>query len=105
MADKILGMAGMAVRAGKASFGVFKTREAIERGKAKVVVAAQDLGKSNRKMIEHSCLEFDVPLVFYSTKELLGKATGKEDLPCMAVHDENMAHAILNSNLHGGAVK
>lgn len=102
MTDKILGMTGLAVRAGKVKFGVFSTLAACDEGKAKLVIIPADLGNSNRKSIEAKCKNTSVPLIEVSDRAALGKAVGKKDATALAVCDENFKSAILK--LYGGGV-
>ena len=95
MNDKVLGMIGLAVRAGKVNFGVFMTEKAIDEGRAQLVVASEDIGLSNRRKIEGKCKNFGVEMIFYSDKASLSRATGKKDIPVIAVCDEGFANAIL----------
>ena len=95
MNDRLLGMIGLAVRAGKVSFGVFMTEKALDEGRAKLVIAASDMGQSNRRRIENKCKEWDVPLIFYSDKISLSRAAGKKDMPVAGICDEGFANAIL----------
>ena len=94
MNDKILGMIGLAVRAGKVAFGVFMTEKALDEGRAELVVASEDIGASNRRKIEGKCKNCGVNLVFYSDKESLSRALGKKDVPVVAICDEGFAGAI-----------
>ncbi len=102
MTDKILGMTGLAVRAGKVKFGAFLTMAACDEGKAKLVIIPEDLGNSNRRSIEAKCKNTSVPLIVVSDRASLGKAVGKKDVTALAVCDENFKSAILK--LHGGGV-
>lgn len=95
MNDRVLGMIGLAVRAGKGRFGVFMTEKAIDEGCAHLVVAAEDIGTSNRRRIENRCRECDVELIFYSDKAALSRAAGKKDMPVIAICDEGFAKAIV----------
>ena len=95
MNDKVLGMIGMAVRAGKARFGVFMTEKAIFEGAAHLVVASEDIGISNRRKIENSCSQNGIKLIFYSDKASLSRAAGKKDMPVIAICDEGFAEAIV----------
>ena len=95
MNDRILGMIGLAVRAGKVRFGVFMTEKAIDEGSACLVVASEDIGVSNRRRIENRCKEYNVELIFYSDKQTLSRAAGKKDMPVLAVCDEGFAKAIV----------
>lgn len=95
MNDRLLGMLGLAVRAGKVSFGVFMTEKALDEGRAALVIAAEDIGASNRRRIENRCNEWGVQLIFYSDKASLSRAAGKKDMPVAAVCDEGFAKAIV----------
>ena len=103
MNDRLLGMLGMAVRAGKVSFGVFMTEKALNDGKACLVVTAEDMGASNRRKIEAKCKEWDTDIIFYSDKESLSKAIGRKDTPVVAVCDEGFSKAIVK--IYGGVQK
>ncbi|MBE7055754.1 MAG: 50S ribosomal protein L7ae [Ruminococcaceae bacterium] len=95
MNDRLLGLFGLAVRAGKVAFGVFMTEKALDEGRAELVIAAEDIGASNRRRIENKCNEWNVKLIFYSDKALLSRAAGKKDMPVAAVCDEGFAKAIV----------
>ena len=95
MNDRVLGMIGLAVRAGKVRFGVFMTEKAIDEGSACLVIAAEDIGASNRRRIENRCKDCDVELMFYSDKQSLSRAAGKKDMPVLAICDEGFAKAIV----------
>lgn len=103
MNDRLLGMVGLAVRAGKAAFGVFMTEKAIDEGRARLVIASEDIGASNRRRIENRCADLDVKLIFYSDKASLSHAAGKKDMPVIAICDDGFAQAIVK--IYGGAQK
>lgn len=103
MNDRLLGMLGLAVRAGKVAFGVFMTEKALDEGRAHLVIASEDIGASNRRRIENRCGEWGVQLIFYSDKASLSRAAGKKDMPVAAVCDEGFAKAIVK--IYGGAQK
>ena len=103
MNDKLLNMAGLAVRAGKTTFGVFMTEKAINEGRVNLVIAAEDIGSSNRRRIEGKCRSAEVKLIYYSEKSLLSHAVGKKDVPVVGICDENLASAIVK--IYGGATE
>lgn len=103
MNDRLLGMLGLAVRAGKVSFGAFMTQKALDEGRAHLVIAASDIGQSNRRGIENKCKASGVPLIFYSEKSSLSRACGKKDMPVAGICDEGFAGAIVK--IYGGAQK
>lgn len=92
---KALGMVGLATKAGKVCFGTYMTERALREGRARVVVAAADLGKNNRKKIEYSCGARGVPLVYLSNKDELGRAVGKREAAVVCVCDDNFARALV----------
>lgn len=102
MTNKILGMIGLAVRAGKVKFGVFLTSASCDSGKAKLVIIPTDIGASNRRSIEAKCKATKTPFISVSDKESLSKAVGKKDTVALAVCDESFSSAILK--LYGGGI-
>lgn len=102
MTDKLLGMIGLAVRAGKVRFGVYLTLSSCDSGKAKLVIIPADLGGSNRRSIEAKCKNTSVPHIVFSDKAHLSKACGKENVSALCVCDENFKSAILK--IYGGGV-
>lgn len=95
MNDKILGMIGLAVRAGKVNFGVFMTEKALDEGRAELVIASEDIGASNCRKIEGKCQNYGKSLIFYSDRASLSRALGKKDVPVVAICDEGFAKAIM----------
>lgn len=103
MNDKLLGMLGLAVRAGKVSFGVFMTEKLIDEGKAKLVIAASDIGSSNKRRLEAKCRHGEVRLIYYSDKETLSRAVGRENTPAVGIKDEGFAETVVK--IFGGVAK
>lgn len=92
--DKVLGMIGLAQKAGKVVSGEFMTEGAIKDGSAKLVIIASDVSENTRKKFSNSCSYYHVPYREYSDKETLGHAMGKEFRASLAVTDEGLAQAI-----------
>ena len=105
MNDRILGMVGLAVRAGKASTGAFLTEKALDEGTCELVIIAEDIGQSNRRKIENKCKEWDVPFIFHTDKATLSHASGKKDMPVIGILDHGFAEAIAKLKNNGGADK
>lgn len=103
MNDRLLNMVGLTVRAGKATFGAFQTEKAINEDKVFLVVAAGDIGASNKRKIEGKCKSFDVDIIYYSDKSSLSHAVGKKDVPIIGICDEGLASAIVK--IYGGVTK
>lgn len=102
MTDKIFGMIGLAVRAGKVKFGVYLASSACDTGSAKLVIIPSDLGASNKRSLQAKCKNTHIPLIEVADKASLSHAVGKKDVSAIAVCDENFKSAILK--IHGGGV-
>ena len=93
--DKILGMLGLANRAGKVFSGGFAAEKALTGGDAKLVLISSDAKKNTVGTFVSKCEFYHVPLRYYSTKEELGHALGKGERSCLAVTDEGFARSLL----------
>ncbi len=92
--DRALSMLGLATRSGNAASGGFATEQAVKRGKARLVIIAGDASDNTKKKFSNMCNFYRVPYAYYSDKESLGHAMGKEDRTCLAVTDEGLANSI-----------
>ena len=95
MNDKILSYVGLATRSGKCVGGEFSVEKAIKAKKALLVIVAEDASDNTKKNFKDSCTFYKVPIIFYGTKETLGKATGKEIRASLALLDGGLVEAIL----------
>lgn len=93
--NKVLGLAGLAARAGKISSGAFSVEKAVKSGKAYLVVVAEDASANTRKQFQNMCEYYQVPVLVMADKERLGHSIGKELRVCMAVLDSNLAQAMI----------
>lgn len=92
--DKVLSMLGLAARSRNVASGGFATEEAVKRGKAYLVIIAEDASDNSKKKYGNMCEFYEVPCEIYSVKETLGHAIGKEERTCLAVTDEGFADSI-----------
>ena len=92
--DRVLSMLGLATRSGNVVSGGFATEEAVKRGKAYLVIIAEDASDNTRKKYSNMCEFYEVPYQYYSVKDVLGHAIGKEERSCLAVTDEGFANSI-----------
>ena len=86
-------MLGLAQKAGKVASGEFSTEKAIKSGKASVVIVADDSSDNTKKMFKNMCDYYKVPVYYYSDKETLGHAIGKQ-FRASAVIDEGFGKQI-----------
>ncbi len=92
--DRVLSMIGLAQKAGKVASGEFATEKAVKTKKASVVVVASDASDNTKKMFSDMCKYYNVPIYFYSDKEQLGHAIGKQFRASLAVLDSGFKNAI-----------
>lgn len=98
--DRLLGMVGLAVRAGKVRFGAYLTQKCLKEGNARAIVIASDLGNDNRKRIRN--MAGDVPIIESVPRSELGRAAGKKDVPIICICDENFASAVIKISRMSG---
>ena len=92
--DRVLSMLGLAARSRNVVSGGFATEEAVKSGKAYLVIIAEDASDNTRKKYSNMCRFYEVPYEYYSVKEILGHAIGKEERSCLAVTDKGFADSI-----------
>jgi len=92
-ADKALEAIEIARTSGKIRIGVNEVTKAVERGKAKLVVMAEDVDPQELLIhIPILCTEKKIPFAYAKTKDELGKAAGlKVNTAAIAVADEGKA--------------
>jgi ribosomal protein L7Ae-like RNA K-turn-binding protein len=93
--DKALSLLGLAARAGKIASGEFSVEKAVKSGKAYLVVIAEDASDNTKKMFRNMCEYRDVPLYYYSDKETLGHAIGKQFRVSLACLEPGFAKAVI----------
>ena len=92
--QKILNMIGLAQKAGKVASGEFSTEKAVKTGKAYTVIVADDSSDNTKKMFSNMCTYYKVPIHFFSDKESVGHAMGKEFRASLVILDEGFAKGI-----------
>lgn len=95
MNDRILSLLGLAARGRNLVSGEFSTEKAVKEGRASLVVVGNDASDNTKKMFTNMCDFYQIPIFFYTTKEALGKAIGKEMRASVAVTDQGMAASII----------
>ena len=90
-------MIGLAQKAGKVASGEFSTEKAVKTGKAYTVIVADDSSDNTKKMFSNMCTYYKVPIHFFSDKESVGHAMGKEFRASLAILDEGFAKGILKA--------
>jgi len=95
MENKILAMAGLARRAGKAVSGEFAVEKSVKTGKAALVLLAADASANTKKKFLNMCDWYHVPVFECADKAALGKSQGQEIRSSIAVEDAGMAASMV----------
>lgn len=93
--DKVLSLLGLCARGGNLVSGEFSTEKAVKSGKAALVIVGVDASDNTKKMFTNMCEYRSVPIYFYSSKEELGRAVGKEMRSSAAVLNSGLAKSII----------
>ena len=89
MNDRVLGMLGLAKKAGKTVSGEDKILEAIRNGKAKLVIIAGDASENTKKRFKDKCAYYHIGVYEYGTKVTLQHAA-------LAITDKNFSDSVLD---------
>lgn len=101
--NKVLGLLGLARRAGKVSFGTESVLDTVERKRAKLVIIAEDSAQRTKKNIEEICNQNEVPVKIFGTIEELSKSIGQSNKAVICVKDINFSNEILKI-INGGEI-
>ena len=94
--NKVLGMLGLAIRAGKVVSGEFKSLQAVKNGQSQLVIMASDISDNGRKSIVNACRFYGVEYIELGMSQELGKAIGEETRMIVSVNDDSFKNAILS---------
>ncbi len=103
LTNKIYGLLGISMKAGKVTFGTDSTMDMISKRKVKLVIVAQDSSQRTIMHFKEKCYEYNIPFYTFGDKESLSKAIGKENKTVIGIKDKNLAEAI-KKILDGGDV-
>lgn len=93
--DKILGLIGLAKRAGRLDGGEFQAEKSVKDREAKLVLLAADASENTRKKFMDKASFRGIPVREYADKAVLGTATGASPRAVLTVKDKGFAEAIL----------
>ena len=96
MADKTLRYLGFAKKAGSLVSGVNTCTFTMNRGKAALVILAEDISENSEKKIMKEIRKSGTPFVKYGTIADLSHAVGQAERSVFAITDDQFAKTILN---------
>ena len=91
---KILALLGIAKKAGKVCSGTFLSEDAIRKGKAFLVIIAENSSQGTRKVLTDKSTYYRVPVTVYGTKETFGSILGCNERSAVTILDEGIARKI-----------
>lgn len=92
---QILGMLGLAAKAGKIVSGEYSVEKALKEGRAYLVIIAGDASENTKKHFRDMCSFRNVPIRILGNKEELGNCIGKGFRANAALTDPGFAESIL----------
>ena len=96
MRSKAMSLLGFAKKSGNLVSGVNTCTFAISKGKAKLVILAEDISAGSEKKIMKEIRKKGIPYIKYSTIDELSHIAGESGRSVFAVLDENFARSILD---------
>lgn len=99
--SKLIGMLGLATKAGKITFGTEASTECINKKKAKLVIIAEDSSDKTKKNFEFLCSKNNIPLLIIETIDNLSRAIGNKNKAIICIKDKNFANEI-SKIIYGG---
>lgn len=93
--NKVLSLLGLAMRGRNLVSGEFQTVESVKTGSAMLIIIAEDASENTKKLFRDKCSYYEVPIREYGTKEMLGRAIGKDLRSSLGICDAGLADAII----------
>ncbi len=92
--DKILGLLGLAHRAGFVASGAMQTEKALLSGRCKLLLIAADTAPETQKRLNIMVEETQTPTLVMLSKLQLGNAVGKSPKAALAINDIGFAGSL-----------
>ncbi len=90
--QKIFGLIGLAMRAGKLDAGRFAVIKSLKQSKTRLIIFSTDASRKLEKEIRS--LAGNIKIIHLSEKNRLGALLGRNELAVLAVSDKNFADEI-----------
>ena len=99
--SKVLGLVGIATKAGKISFGAESVKDAINKHRATLVIVANDASIKTIENFKFICEKNKILFLKFSNIEALSKSIGKPNKAIISINDKNFSEEI-NKIICGG---
>lgn len=101
--NKVLGLIGLAMKAGKVCFGSDSVEENILKKKLKLVIVSKDSSDRTKKKFTELCEKNSIPIIIDGKIDDLSKSIGKNNKAVLGIKDVNFADSI-QKKYNGGDV-
>ncbi len=102
--SRVLGLIGIATKAGKVTFGTEAVLEAIEKRKAKLVIIADDASEKSKGNMIFSCNKKDIPITVFGLIEDISHCIGRKNKSVICINDKNLGEEIYKIICGGEAI-
>ena len=92
--EKILGLLGLAHRAGFVASGAMQTEKALLSGRCKLLLVAADTALETQKRLNILIQQTGTPMLMILSKLQLGAAVGKSPKAALAINDIGFASSL-----------
>lgn len=93
--DRLLGLVGLGVRAGRVVTGVDATRALLQRGQARAIVLAADASERALGKVVRLASATGIPVLTGPVAEELGARIGRPPVMVVGVRDRDLAKGML----------
>lgn len=92
--SNILGLIGLAMKAGKVAFGADSVEETITKRKAKLIIVSNESSERTKSKFIKLCENYKIPIIIDGTIDELSKTIGKSNKAVIGIKDINFANSI-----------
>ena len=101
--NNILGLIGLAMKAGKICFGADSVEENLNKQKVKLLIISKESSERTQSKFVKLCEKYNVPVIIDGEIDALSKAIGKNNKAIIGIKDINFAKSI-QKKYNGGDV-
>ena len=101
--NKVLGLIGLAMKAGKVCFGADSVEENISNKKVKLLIISKESSERTQKKFVEICNKNNIPVIIDGKIDILSKTIGKNNKAIIGIKDKNFANSI-QKKYNGGDV-
>lgn len=101
--NKVLGLIGLAMKAGKICFGADSVEENILKRKVKLVIISKESSDRTKNKFIDLCNKNNIPAIVDGEIDVLSKTIGKNNKAIIGIKDINFAESI-QKKYNGGDI-